>query len=843
MDTNEPDHTENQPRSQELTIRGMHCAACSQAVEHALKSVPGVSDASVDLLAERAVITHDGAVGTAALTDAVREAGYDVQSTASIRELRIAVDGMACAGCAQSIERALRDISGVRSATVSLPLKQVSIEADRDVPIDRLRSAIAAAGFEPGRVARSGETPQESRVARDERSVHDAGRRMRIAWVFGIPVMGWMLPEMFFEVMWPSPFLFHVVMVALAAFPLVLVSGPTFRGGFRSLVRRSPNMDTLIALGVSVSFFTGILAILGTRGVLPGMFDYAGVSAMILAIHLTGRWIEARAKGRASRAMHRLLTLGADTARVLVAGREVEVPVQQLNVGDLFVVRPGEKMPTDGTVVRGESYLDESMVSGESVPVRRGVGDPVVGATLNGTGWLHVRATKVGADTFLAQIVRMMERVQMTKVPIQAFADRVTSVFVPGILGLAALTFALWMAFPDVMGHALVWADDLLPWLAADAGVFPRALYAAIAVLVISCPCALGLATPTALMVGTGVGSELGLLYRSGEAIQTLQEASVIVFDKTGTLTEGTPHVTDVHPIDGAASDVILAAAGVEVGSEHPLGRAVVREAERRNLDLPNVTGFAAVTGRGVRGELNGDEILVGAPDWLRTFGIDVGRAQSVRADLEADAKSVIGVARNGALLGILAVSDPVKPNAAGTMARLRAMGLRTIMLTGDASATANAVARALGIDEVLAETKPDEKLQAIRSLQSDGATVAMVGDGINDAPALQAADVGIAIGTGTDVAIEAADVTLVSGDLEAVVRAILLSKATFRKIRQNLFWALFYNAVAIPFAMLGWLHPLIAEAAMALSSINVVSNANRLRREKQRLLAVTSDE
>ncbi len=841
MNTNERDLAH--PPSQELTIQGMHCAACSLAVERALSGVPGVSDASVDLLSERAVVTHDGTVDAAILTDAVRAAGYDARPTRSTRELRIAVGGMTCAGCAQSIERAVRDVSGVRSAAVSLSLEQVSIEVDRGVPIDQLKRAIATAGFEPGGVSEGNGVLRESRVTRDERSVRDAGRRMRIAWAFGIPVIGWMLPEMIFGVVWPNPLLFHVVMVSLAAFPLMLAGGPTFRGGFRALMHRSPNMDTLIALGVSVSFLTGILAILGTRGVLPGIFDYAGASAMILAIHLTGRWIEARAKGRASRAIHRLLTLGAHTARVLVEGHEVEVPVQQLDVGDLLVVRPGEKIPTDGTIVRGQSYFDESMVSGESVPVRRGVGDPVVGATLNGAGLVHIRATKVGADTFLAHIVRMMERVQMTKVPIQAFADRVTGVFVPGILGLAVLTFVLWMAFPGAMGNAFAWADGVLPWLAADAGSFSLALYAAIAVLVIACPCALGLATPTALMVGTGVGSELGLLYRSGEAIQTLQEASVIVFDKTGTLTQGTPHVTDVHPIDGSATDVIVVAAGVEIGSEHPLGRAVVREAQRRGLDLPEVTGFTAVTGHGVRGKLEGDEILVGALDWLRASGINVDRAQPARADLEENARTVIGVARDGTLRGVLAVSDPVKPSAANTMARLRAMGLRTIMLTGDAWATAHAVARSVGLDEVVAESKPEDKLLAIRSLQSEGATVAMVGDGINDAPALQAADVGIAIGTGTDVAIEAADVTIVSGDLEAVARAILLSKATFRKIRQNLFWALFYNAVAIPFAMLGWLHPLIAEAAMALSSINVVTNANRLRREKRRLLSAASDE
>ena len=393
------------------------------------------------------------------------------------------------------------------------------------------------------------------------------------------------------------------------------------------------------------------------------------------------------------------------------------------------------------------------------------------------------------------------------------------------------------------MGYAFAWAERVLPWLSGDAGSLSRALYAAIAVLVIACPCALGLATPTALMVGTGIGSELGLLYRSGEAIQTLQEASVIVFDKTGTLTEGRPSVTDVFPIEGSASELIRIAASVEAGSEHPLGRAVVREAERRGLDLADVASFTSVTGHGVHGDLDGDEVLVGAPDWLRASGISIDAAMSVRERLEAEANTVIGVARTGVLQGVLAVSDRIKPSAVNAISRLRAMGLRTVMMTGDAAATAHAVARAVGLDDVIADARPGDKLNAIRSLQSDGTRVAMVGDGINDAPALKAADVGIAIGTGTDVAIEAADVTVVSGDLDALVRAVMLSKATFRKIRQNLFWASIYNVVAIPFAMLGWLHPVVAEAAMALSSINVVSNANRLRREKRRLASVTSRE
>lgn len=841
MDVNKDQSTHHTLPREELIIEGMHCASCAQAVEHALRNVMGVTNATVHPMTGRAAVRHDGRASLDALVQAVRAAGYAAHAATVEREMRLAVDGMTCAGCAQSIERALRDVPGVRTAAVSLPLRQVRIEMDREVPTDALRDAVTAAGYVPGDILKEHHPRGEDLVARDERSGRDAARRAVIAWAFGIPIVGWMIPEMVFAVTWPTPLAFHIVMVALAAVPLAIVGGPTLRSGFAALARRAPTMDTLIALGVSVSFLTGWLAILGTLGVIEGTFNYAGVSAMILAIHLTGRWIEAKAKGRASRAIHRLLSLGASTAHVIREGRETDVSIEGLSVGDIFVVRPGEKIPTDGTVIGGQSYVDESMISGEFTPVRRTVDDPVVGATLNGSGALTVRATNVGADTFLAQVVRMMENAQMTKVPIQAFADRVTAIFVPVILALAALTFVVWWAAPEAMSHAADWASGVLPWLSSDLGPLSRALYAAIAVLVIACPCALGLATPTALMVGTGIGSEQGLLYRSGKAVQLLQHASILVFDKTGTLTEGAPSVTDVHAVRGAASDLIRLAASVEARSEHPVGRAIVAEAEDRALELEDVASFEAVVGHGVRAELSGDTVLVGAPAWLAASGIDVSDAATARGTFEAGARTVVAVARAGRLQGILGVSDRIKPSATGALDALHGMGLRTVLLTGDSHTTAHAVAQVLAIDEVIADVRPEGKLDAIRSLQATGARVAMVGDGINDAPALKAADVGIALGTGTDVAIEAADVMLVSGELDAVVRAILLSKATFRKIRQNLFWALFYNVIAIPFAMLGWLHPLIAEAAMALSSINVVANANRLRRVKPRLLSAVS--
>ncbi len=726
---------------------------------------------------------------------------------------------------------------------MNLALGRVTVRGSSSVDLDVLASAIRAAGYTP-RQDPAAEADTDSNVLdRDQELRRNAARRMWIGWAFAVPIIVWMIPEMFWGMMWPTPLVFHTVMVMLAALPLVMAGGPTFRGGIRALAHRAPTMDSLIALGVGVSFLTGVFAIAATLGWMPRIFNYAGVSAMILAIHLTGRWVEATAKGRASQAIQRLLTLGAKTARVLKDGVEVDVSVQSLAVGDLMVVRPGEKIPTDGEVVRGHSEVDESIVTGESLPVLRKEGDAVIGASINGRGLLHVRATGIGEDTFLAQIVRLMENVQMTKVPIQAFADRVTRVFVPSILALAVVTFALWLLVPGLLEPVASWAASYLPWIPGGLTPLSGALYAAIAVLVIACPCALGLATPTALMVGTGVGSELGILYRSGEAIQTLQEASIVVFDKTGTLTMGTPAVTDIVPHSGSAEDVLQWAATLEAGSEHPIAHAVLEACRERGLSWKEVTEFEALPGQGVRGLIDGEPAVAGTRSWLEQSEIDVSPMATAWERLTAEAKTVIGIARpDSGMVGLLAVADPIKESAPSTIASLHRLGLETVMLTGDSRATAHAVAEAAGIPRVIAEVPPAEKLEAIRALQTGRARVLMVGDGINDAPALKAADVGVAVGTGTDIAIEAADVTIVTGDLTALVRAVLLSRATFRKIRQNLFWAFFYNVLAIPFAVLGLLHPLIAEAAMALSSINVVTNANRLRRQRRLLQASPTD-
>jgi len=815
---------------QELKIEGMHCASCAQTVERALLSVVGVDGASVNLLTERATVDHDGTVDSSDLIAAVAAAGFQAYLERKAQSVELQIDGMTCASCSQAVERALAQVDGVDSVTVNLATERATIHAG-DVNIDELAEAVRRSGY--GASAVSGATAAEEDAAtRDQRTLKMASSRMRFAWIAAIPVIAWMIPEMFLGIMWPSPLLFHLGMVALAAIAIFIPGRTTVLSGLRSLFHRSPTMDTLIALGTSVSLLSGVLAVLGILGWMPRTFNYAGIAAMIMAIHLTGRWIEATAKGRASSAVRRLLTLGAKTAHVLRSGEESEIAIDRVLVDDVMVVRPGEKIPTDGVVLSGSSYVDESLATGESTPVKRSEGDPVIGATINGSGLLHVQATQIGENTFLAQIIRLMNEVQGSKVPIQAFADRVTRYFVPIILGLALVTCLLWLIAPGILSAAVESLSGILPWVDGSLSPLSRALYAAIAVLVIACPCALGLATPTALMVGSGVGSENGILFRSGEAIQTLREADHVVFDKTGTITMGRPAVTDIVAADGGDAEILRLAASIEAGSEHPIGKAIVREAQERGAALGELRDFEAVSGKGVRGTVDGSKVVVGTQDWLTELGMETANLAADWERLAYEAKTVVGLAKTDhGLLGLVAVADCVKPGAANAMAAVRALGLVPMMVTGDSRATADAVARAVGIDRVVAEVKPADKVVEIEKLQSDGSRVVMVGDGINDAPALKAADVGIAIGSGTDVAIEAADVTLVSGDLDALVRAVRLSRATFRKIRQNLFWAFFYNVVAIPFAILGLLHPLIAEAAMALSSINVVTNANRLRR------------
>ena len=738
-------------------------------------------------------------------------------------KITVKVEGMTCAACANRVEKGLRGAAGVVSAAVNLATERASIEyLPGTITGEELIAAVERAGYR-------GRFELEEVKDEAEAKLRLAEKRMWIAWAFTLPAAAWMLAAMGAgqgKHGWPTPWSFNLGMLLPALPVLIWAGGHVYRSAWRAVAHGSANMDTLIAIGTLAAFSTGIMVFFWP------VENYAGVSGMIMTFHLTGRYIEAKARGRASQAIKKLLALGAKTATVLVGAEERQVPIEQLEIGAVMLVRPGEKIPTDGVIVEGESALDESMVTGESLPVTRGPGEEVIGSTVNHQGLLKVRATKIGKDTFLSQVIKMVEEAQGTKVPIQEFADQVTGYFVPAVLVIAAFTFASWLLFPERMGAAASALGDFLPWVNPDLSGPTLALFAAIAVLVIACPCALGLATPTALMVGSGLGAEHGILIRNGGAIQTLSTLDVIVFDKTGTLTRGKPEVTEVIAFGAEEGEVLRLAASVEQGSEHPLGKAIVAAAREGKLELSEPKKFRAITGKGVVAEIDGKRVLVGNRRLLQEHGSVGTEAEAALADLEQDGKTAMLVAA-GSVLGVIAVADTIKEEAVAAVEELEKMGLKTAMVTGDNQRTAAAIARKVGISQVLAEVLPEGKVEEIKGLQRQGFKVAMVGDGINDAPALTQADVGVAIGTGTDIAIEAADVTLVSGNLQGVVSAIRLSRATFRKIRQNLFWAFAYNLIAIPLAVLGLLHPLISEIAMATSSITVVANANLLRRAR----------
>jgi Cu+-exporting ATPase len=719
----------------------------------------------------------------------------------------------------------LKKVDGVLDASVNLATEKATVTFVPGVSgLAEFQQAVADAGYEVLEVPEAAVEGEEE-ADQEELKMWAARFRMRVAWAFTAPIILWMFAEMFFGVVWPNQTIYDLGMILLALPVLFWVGRKTYSGAWAAVSHGYANMDTLIALGTGVSLLTGPFSFF-----FP-VANYAGVAAMIMAFHLTGRYVEETAKGRASQAIRKLLELGAKTARVLVDGREVKVPIERVAVGDVMVVRPGEKIPTDGVILEGESAVDESMATGESMPVNKRPGDEAIGATVNQEGLLKVEATKVGKDTFLSQVIKLVEECQGSKVPIQEFADRVTGVFVPIVIGIAVITLLAWVFFPQAM-QPLVQVGTFLPWVDADLGVVTLAIVSTVAVLVIACPCALGLATPTALMVGSGMGAENGILIRSGEAIQTLKDVRVIVFDKTGTITKGKPEVTDVVPVNGFDEGVVLrAAASAERGSEHPLGRAIVDRAEADGVALADPLEFQAVRGKGVMASVRGDRVLVGSRRLMAEHGLDPASLEAELVRLEEEAKTAMLVAVDGTLAGVVAVADTLKDDSVAAIRALHEMGLQSAMITGDNQRTAEAIGRVVGIDHVLAEVLPDGKVTEIQKLQDRFGLVGMVGDGINDAPALTQANVGIAIGTGTDIAIEASDVTLVSGYLSGVVSAIKLSRATFRKIKQNLFWAFFYNVVMIPTAIIGWMHPVLAEIAMAISSTTVVTNANRLRK------------
>jgi Cu+-exporting ATPase len=798
-----------------IPVKGMHCATCALSISNTLYKKEGIKKADVNYGTEKAVIEYDpDKITVNEIGDAIRELEYEpvLPNESEIREITLQIVGMTCAACVAAVEKALERVPGVIEVSVNLATEKALVKYNPKLAsILDLREAVRSQGYD---------VADEEEVDIYERELEKAKQRMLRSWYFTIPIMIWMIPHMFLGITWPNHFIFNLGVTIFSAPAVFWVGWPTIKSAWASIKHGVSNMDVLIAMGTIIAWLTGPASFVSP------LFNYAGSSTMILSFNLTGNYYEALAKGQSSQAIRQLLRMEAKSALLLVDQEEKEVSLEQVKKGDIMIVKPGEKIPTDGIVVSGKSSVDESMATGESMPVLKDLGDEVIGSTVNQEGLLYVEATRIGKDTFLSQIIKMVESAQSTKVPIQKFADEIIAIFVPTIIAIAFLTLIAWLVFPVYLNRILTWGDSFIPWINPNQPQLMLAISAMISVLVIACPCSLGLATPTALMVGTGMGAQNGILIRRGEAIQTMGEVKAIILDKTGTITKGRPDVTDII----GDHKILYYAASLEQGSEHPLARAIIRSSIDQGIELTQPTDFMALRGEGVRGKVDEKMVVVGKPTLLTSFPEHL---EDEFNRLQSEAKTVITVGVDGKTLGIIAVADTLKDDSVMALNELKEMGLNVIMLTGDNRATAEAISKQVGIDDVYAEVMPDEKVQVVTDAQEKYGMVAMVGDGINDAPALTKANVGIAIGTGTDIAIESGDIILVRGDLTGLVTAINLSNATFDKIRQNLFWAFFYNIISVPIAVIGLLHPVIAESAMALSSVSVVTNANLLRRTK----------
>lgn len=835
-----------------FAITGMTCASCVAVVEKTVRKVTGVAYAVVNLATERLTARFDPMLtDTTAIASAVEGVGYGATPLSSTvappaadgqAEVSLGIIGMTCASCQAVVEKTLNRTPGITHASVNLANETASVSFDSAaLGIDEIIAAVRSVGYDA--VARPVSSPGVEPVVdaqreAQQRHITQQKRLFIFSLAFSLPLLALMVPSLMesipgaiasavqrvFGIELEPMAVFKYVSFALATPVQIVVGRQFYRGFFHALKRRTGNMDTLIAIGTSSAYVYSVAAtFVPALAMEPVFFE---TSALLLTFVLLGKLLEARAKGKTSDAIKKLMGLAPKTARVVRGASEVDVPIEQVVAGDIVVVRPGEKVPVDGIVIEGASSVDESMLTGESIPVEKNVGDTVIGATLNKLGSFRFRATKVGADTALAQIIKLVEDAQGSKAPVQRFADRISAVFVPTVLGIALVTFLVWL---------LVVPRFVAPEFYAHVTPFIKALLAGTAVVVIACPCALGLATPTAIMVGTGKGAENGILIKSGEALETAYKISAIVFDKTGTLTHGRPVVTDVELVDGHDADrVFTLAAALERGSEHPLAEAIVAHADERGVELPAVSGFAAVPGHGVEGTVDGTKVAFGNRRLMERDGIDVTPHEDRIRALEGEGKTVMLVGVNGErLAGLVAVADTLKPHSAEAVERLSRMGVEVYMITGDNRLTAEAIAAQAGIDasHVLAEVLPEHKAEEVTKLQEEGRMVAMVGDGINDTPALAASDVGIAMGAGTDIAMETGGIVLIRNDLRDVVTAIELSRATMRKIRQNFFWALGYNSLGIPVAALGLLKPELAGAAMALSSVSVVTSSLMLKR------------
>ncbi len=819
-----------------IKITGMTCASCAQNIEKALSKLEGVVKASVNFALEKASIEYDSAlVNPAAFENAITSLGYGVAKN----EATLKIGGMHCASCASNIEKALLKTDGITAASVSFPLEQARITYEPEIiTIPEMKKVIESVGY-------TASEKKEITADREQRAREEEIRRQRfnfiVALVLAIPIS---LGDMGRNIAWIAPYSPRILqddmlLFILATIVMLVPGRQFFEGTYRGLKHGVTDMNLLIATGTGAAY---VISVAGTF--LPRLgyplgeaykHTYYDTAALLIMFIVLGRYLEALTKGRTSEAIRKLMGLQAKTARILVNGEEKEIPVEEVRVNDIVVVRPGEKIPVDGKAVEGLTAVDESMITGESIPVEKTVGDEVIGATINKTGMIKFRATKVGADTALAQIIKLVEDAQTQKAPIQKLADIVAGHFILAVHALALITFFFWFFIgfeyfnvPSTLGMAT--------------SPFLFSLLISITVLIISCPCAVGLATPTAIMVGTGKGAENGILIKGGEALERAQKLDTIVFDKTGTLTKGEPEVTDVIALKGIENEVLRFAAIAEKGSEHPLGEAVLKGAKARGIEVPDAQEFKAIPGHGVEARYEGRRILIGTRKLMLDNVLDVAPLNGLMEKLENDGKTAMLVSSNSEIAGIIAVADTLKEHSKDAISELHKMGFTVAMITGDNRRTANAIAKQVGIDRVLAEVLPEDKALEIKKLQAEGRKVAMVGDGINDAPALMQSDVGIAIGSGTDVAIESAQIVLIKNDVRDAAKAIRLSRLTLRKIKQNLFWAFFYNTVGIPIAA-GILYPFtsppfllnpaIAAAAMATSSVSVTMNTLLMKRIK----------